>query len=62
MNETTVNAMNAILEGKVIETYDRYYKIDAEKNQIVYSDERVVWKPSVMVLNDFLKSTWRIVD
>lgn len=57
-----LGALKLLFEGGILEGGERYYKYDAEANEIQYSDDQKQWESSNITINEFLKwENWNLI-
>lgn len=59
---TSKKVFNLLLEGRILESYQRYYRYNQEENKVEYSDTLSDWKESVITVNDFINvKKWNVL-
>lgn len=59
---TGLDVLTELMDGRVIEYGDRYYRYNEYSNKVEYSDTKIFWKNSTIQLNQIINGKWNVVE
>jgi hypothetical protein len=56
-------ALIQLMEGKIVEGGERFYRLNQESGETEYSDDKINWKWSGISISAFLRfNNWEIIN